>query len=369
MGAAAGATEGEWRVAVAALGRARWLRGHHRPREALAALAAADEAQRGSPWGRAERGRALAELGEHAAAAREFEAARRAAPWRLEGMEVFSTVLWHLKRETELALLAHALAAVEREAPETWVAAGNCFSLLKEHDAALRFFQRAIAVAPAFAYAHTLCGHEHVAVDDMDAAAACFRTALLHDPRHYQAWYGLGMIFYRTQRLPLADFHFGEALRLAPDNSALHTYRGMVASKQRDWERALEYLERALQCNPRNVLARSQQAQVFIGQGRLDEGLAMVEQMLDASPREAFLHFLKASACAKRGDREAALAHYAVAMDLDSKNGPLIKTRIERIFNNPLLGGGGGAGAAAAGQEGGGVAPMDVSAAEEEFEV
>ncbi len=180
-------------------------------------------------------------------------------------------------------------------------------------------------MAPSFAYAHTLCGHEHVAVDDMDAAAACFRTALLHDPRHYQAWYGLGMIFYRTQRLQLADFHFGEALRLAPDNSALHTYRGMVASKQRDWERALECLERALQCNPRNVLARSQQAQVLIGQGRLDEGLAMVEQMLEASPREAFLHFLKATACAKRGDKEAALAHYTVAMDLDSKVGKCVR--------------------------------------------
>ena len=238
----------------------------------------------------------------------------------------------------------------------------------QEHDAALRFFQRAIAVSPSFAYAHTLCGHEHVAVDDMDAAASCFRTALLHDPRHYNAWYGLGMIYYRTQRLQLADFHFAQALQLAPDNSALHTYRGMVASKRRDWPAALASLERALVCNPRNVLARSQQAQVLISQGRLDEGLATVERLLEASPREAFLHFLKASACAKRGDKEAALAHYTVAMDLDSKNGPLIKTRIERIFNNPLLGGDAGP-AAAAGQDAGGVAPMDVSVAEEEFDV
>jgi anaphase-promoting complex subunit 3 len=31
------------------------------------------------------------------------------------------------------------------------VAVGTCFSLLKEHDSALRFFQRAIQVDPSFA--------------------------------------------------------------------------------------------------------------------------------------------------------------------------------------------------------------------------
>jgi anaphase-promoting complex subunit 3 len=83
---------------------------------------------------------------------RELSAARKVAPWRSEGMEVLSTSLWHLKKETELALLAHELAALNKlSSPETWVAVGNCFSLLKEHDAAIRFFQRAIQVDPSFA--------------------------------------------------------------------------------------------------------------------------------------------------------------------------------------------------------------------------
>lgn len=363
----------DWTGVVHTLGHVRWLRGRNQPAAALVALKSVDEAQRKSAWSRVESGRAFAEMADYGAAAREFDAVRRSAPWRVEGMEVYSTVLWHQKREAELALLARGLVAIDKEAPESWVAVGNCFSLLKEHDAALRFFQRAIQVAPSFAYAYTLCGHEYVATDDMDQAASFFRSALLHDARHYNAWYGLGMIYFRTQRLQLADFHFSQALALNPANSALHTYRGMVASKQRDWDSALESLDRALACNPKNVLARSQKAQVLIHQGQVEEGLAMVEHMLEASPREAFLHFLKASASAKRGDKETALTHYTIAMDLDSKNGPLIKTRIERIFNNPLLGGQDPAtavaGAAAPGGAGAGVVPMDVSMAEEEFEV
>ena len=39
---------------------------------------------------------------------------------------------------------------------------GNCFSLQKEPDTAIRFFQRALQVDPSYTYAHTLCGHEQV---------------------------------------------------------------------------------------------------------------------------------------------------------------------------------------------------------------
>ena len=67
--------------------------------------------------------------------------------------------------------------------------AGNCFSLQKEHDIAIRYFQRAVQVDPLFAYAYTLLGHEYVLVDELDKALAAFRNALRLDVRHYNAWY------------------------------------------------------------------------------------------------------------------------------------------------------------------------------------
>ena len=47
-------------------------------------------------------------------------------------------------------------------APESWIAVGNCFSLAKEIENALKFFNRAIAIRQDYGYAHTLCGHEYV---------------------------------------------------------------------------------------------------------------------------------------------------------------------------------------------------------------
>ena len=49
----------------------------------------------------------------------------------LQGLEVYSTVLWHLGREVELAHLAQAAVALDRLSPAAWCAVGNCFSLHK----------------------------------------------------------------------------------------------------------------------------------------------------------------------------------------------------------------------------------------------
>ena len=70
----------------------------------------------------------------------------------------------------------------------------------KEHDAAIKFFERAVQVDPQHAYAFTLLGHEYVYTEDFAKALSCFRTATEIDPRHYNAWYGLGSIYYRQEK-------------------------------------------------------------------------------------------------------------------------------------------------------------------------
>lgn len=90
-------------------------------------------------------------------------------------MEIYSTILWHMRKDMELSYLAHELIEMDKMVPESWCALGNCFSLQKEHESAIKFFQRALQLDPHFTYAHTLCGHEYVASDDLDKAQASFR--------------------------------------------------------------------------------------------------------------------------------------------------------------------------------------------------
>lgn len=88
----------------------------------------------------------------------------------------------------ELSHLAQDALALDRLSPQTWCVMGNCFSLQKEHETALRFFKRALQVDPNFTYAYTLCGHEYFANEDFEKALAFYRNAITRDPRHYNAW-------------------------------------------------------------------------------------------------------------------------------------------------------------------------------------
>jgi anaphase-promoting complex subunit 3 len=101
--------------------------------------------------------------------------------------------------------LAADLCEYDKLAPETWCALGNCFSLHKEHDAAIKFFQRAAQLDPKFVYAYNLLGHEYCLIEEMDKALACFRKAIYLDPRHYNAWYGISMIQLKQEKFHLAE--------------------------------------------------------------------------------------------------------------------------------------------------------------------
>ena len=108
-------------------------------------------------------------------------------PYRLEDMEIFSTTLWHLRKDTALSALAHELVEFERLSPQAWCAVGNCFSRQQEHDLALKCFQRAIQLDPKFTYAHTLSGHESMANGNFEKAQEHFRNAINTNRRHYNA--------------------------------------------------------------------------------------------------------------------------------------------------------------------------------------
>ena len=153
-------------------------------------------------------------------------------PFRTDGMDILSTTLWHLKKEKQLCALAQQAVEVDKMSPQVWCVVGNCFSLQKETETSIKFFQRALQIDPSFTYAHTLCGHELMSNEDLDKALTSFRNALKYDDRHYNAWYGLGAIYFRQEKYDLAEYHFRKAISINSSSSVLQCYLGMVLHTQ-----------------------------------------------------------------------------------------------------------------------------------------
>ncbi|GBG58701.1 hypothetical protein CBR_g102 [Chara braunii] len=290
-------------------------------------------AQYATGWVLCQVGRAYLEMVEYAEAERAFQWARRTAPHRLEGMDLYSTVLYHMKKEVELAHLAHEAVALDRLSPQSWCIIGNCFSLQREHETALRFFQRALQLHPNFTYAHTLCGHEYVAIEDFEEGLHCYRNAIRIDSRHYNAWYGLGTIYYRQEKYELAEYHFRRALAINHSSSVLYCYLGMALhALERNCE-ALALLSTAIAMDSKNPLAKFQKANVLMAEERYTEALAELERLKEVAPREASVYFAMGKIYKKLDKPDLAMVQFCMALDLkpSSNEANLIKLAIEKL--------------------------------------
>lgn len=284
-------------------------------------------------WVLCQVGRAYLEMVNYPEAERVYSWARRVSPHCSEGMDMYSTALYHMKKDVQLSYLAQDAVAMDRLSPQAWCVMGNCFSLQKDHETALKFFQRALQLDPQFTYAHTLCGHEYVAMEDFEEGLICYRKAIRLDSRHYNAWYGLGTIYFRQEKYELAEYHFRRALHVNSRSSVLHCYLGMALHALKKNGEALALLEQAIVADPKNPLPKFQRANVLMSEGRYHDALAELEELKELAPRESSVFFLMGRIYKRLDMLERAIHHFCIALDLkpSTTDVNLIKAAIEKL--------------------------------------
>ena len=207
-------------------------------------------------------------------------------PYRIKGVDILSTTLWHLKRDKELCALAQRVVEVDKMAPEVWCVVGNSFSLQREPETSIKFFERALDISPSFAYAHTLCGHEYVSNEDLERAVTSYRKAIKCNDRHYNAWWGLGAVFTRQERYDMAEYHFRRALQINPSSSVLRCYLGMTLHYQGVGNpskavKSIQVLTDASRADTKNAQLRFQLAHALVAVGNLEEARKELKLLIE----------------------------------------------------------------------------------------
>ncbi|KAL2586027.1 hypothetical protein AAZV13_13G029100 [Glycine max] len=277
-------------------------------------------------WVLSQVGKAYFELVDYLEADCAFSRARQITPYSLEGMDIHSTVLYHLKEDMKLSYLAQELISTDRLAPQ------SC--LQKDHETALKNFQRAVQLNPRFAYAHTLCGHEYVALEDFENGIKCYHSALRVDSRHYNAWYGLGMLYLRQEKYEFSEHHFHMAYQINPRSSVILSYLGTALHALKRSGEALAIMEKAILEDKKNPLPMYQKASILVSLERIDEALDVLEELKEAQPRESSVYALMGNIYRRRHMHERAMFHYGVALDLKPSitDAAMIKAAVEKLI-------------------------------------
>ncbi|KAJ1889734.1 anaphase-promoting complex subunit cdc27 [Kickxella alabastrina] len=344
--------------------------------QALAAFAELSAEHQNSAWGLCLLGRICFEAGRYPESAHAFGAAHQLAPYRTRDMDIYSTLLWHTKNEEALAQLAQTMVSAGRNwSPEAWIAVANCFSLDGDHESALKSLGRGIQLFKAahggtmvvprnesggvsgLAYAHTLVGHENVAGEDLDRAQQAFRTAIRIDSRHYNAWYGLGMVYLRLGKLDLSEYHFKRALTLNPHNPLLLQSAGAVYEHRGDYPSALEVYTRVerllesghsanigmtitgngmvvlgLQSHYAMNFVMFKRARVLVVLERFSEAASILEKLTRRCPHEFNVPFLLGQTYAKLHRYREAAACLTRALDIAPENSQSVTEAFDALY-------------------------------------
>ncbi|KAG4113087.1 hypothetical protein ERO13_D13G201100v2 [Gossypium hirsutum] len=284
-------------------------------------------------WVLSQVGKAHFELVDYLEADRVFSLSLRVSPYSLEGMDIYSTVLYHLKEDMKLSYLARELISTDRLAPQSWCAMGNCYSLQKDHETALKNFQRSVQLNTRFAYAHTLCGHEYVALEDFENGIKSYQDALQIDSRHYNAWYGLGMIFLRQEKFEFSEHHFRTAFHINPRSSVIMSYLGTALHALKRSEDAIRIMDCAIFSDRKNPLPMYQKANILMSLEKFDEALEVLQELKEYAPRESSVYALMGKIYKRQNMHEKAMLHFGIALDLkpSATDVATIKAAIEKL--------------------------------------
>ncbi|KEQ95892.1 hypothetical protein AUEXF2481DRAFT_4839 [Aureobasidium subglaciale EXF-2481] len=313
------------------LGAAYYLLSRYQVLSAIDAFKALPSAHRESPWVLAQLGKAYYEAAEYASAEVCFAKILKLEPTRIEDMEVYSTVLWQLKKPVQLAFLAHNLRDLDFNSPQTWCTVGNAFSLSREHEQAIACFKRATQVDPEFSYAWTLMGHELLTNEEFDAALASFRKGVGSERRGFGAWYGLGKCYERMGKWDEAQRHYRIAFGINPSNPVLAVCIGVILEKLRHPKAALIQYSHALSLAPNSALARFKKARVLMSLRLYEDALVELEVLKSLAPEEANVFFLLGKCFKGLGRRADSVRTFTTALNLDAKASQYIKEAMEAL--------------------------------------
>jgi Flp pilus assembly protein TadD len=122
---------------------------------------------------------------------------------------------------------------------------GMCYSRKQMYPEAIEALTQVTQLNPDFPPAHfelAVCYQQH---NDLDLALESYQRTLDLDPNNSDAAFNSGLILFGKNRVDEALARFEKALSLRPDDPACLEMAGRCYINQADFEKAIEYLEKA----------------------------------------------------------------------------------------------------------------------------
>jgi Flp pilus assembly protein TadD len=156
-------------------------------------------------------------------------------------------------------------------------------------DETVRWYQAAVAVAPANAAAHINLGAALQDRGQVDEAIAWYLKAIALDPKNARAHNNLGNALRHKGQVEEASACFRKVIELDPGNALAHCSLGDALRCKGQLDEAITCFRKAIELDPKYANAHIGLGTALKDRGQLDEASACFHMALELDPRHALV--------------------------------------------------------------------------------
>ncbi|KAK4536376.1 hypothetical protein CDCA_CDCA08G2401 [Cyanidium caldarium] len=218
-------------------------------------------------------------------AAEALREVRAVDPFRLEGADLYSNILFVKEDRTELGALASHCVSVDKYRAETCCVIGNYYALRQQHEKAAQYFRRALTLDRSYLSGWTLMGHEFLEMKNTAAAVEAYRRAIDLDPQDCRPFYGLGQAYELLGMPHYALYYYKKAATLRPTDSRMWHAVAQILYELEQKREALLCFERALSCDAPDQKTLRRVADIAWELGDAERAVPLYEQIVERQVR------------------------------------------------------------------------------------
>jgi tetratricopeptide (TPR) repeat protein len=166
-------------------------------------------------------------------------------------------------------------------------------------------------------------------------AISAFKTAIALEPTNPKNYLELGQAFLATKEFSLAEATFNKAIELKPDYANAHYQLALAFEQQGKLDEAIGKMENIIKYNPQDIGATFELGVLYLrrlNEGDLTRAEDILKKTIELLPSFSNARWYLAYTYEKEGKLAEAIAEIEKVLELNPDN-EMVKARLERLKN------------------------------------